>query len=177
MKKICKYCLKEKDYLEFKREFGKSISICKKCQKIIEKNANIKHLAYKICEECYYNLPVINFDKSSKSKDGYFSICKACKDNKKKFKKAALESYGKITCEYCNTEKESKEFYFNRNKLFTKYCKECLYQITSYEQRINEKKICNGCGKEKVACNENFRISIYKKGGFLRNTCLICEKR
>lgn len=176
MKKVCKYCLQEKDDAEFERKFGSSLSICKECSQDIRNNQQIKLLEYKICGSCFYKLPVMNFDLSNKTEDGYSNTCKVCKENKKKFKKVMLESYGDIICKNCNKIKEGKDFYIVNNKPFTEYCKECLNELTSYKNRKYEYKICEKCGEKKVACNKNFRISTYKESGYLRNTCWVCSR-
>lgn len=38
-----------------------------------------KHLSTKVCACCGNELPITAFNKHGKSKDGYESICKACK--------------------------------------------------------------------------------------------------
>lgn len=38
-----------------------------------------KHVSTKVCSKCGVELPITAFDKHGRSKDGYASICKACK--------------------------------------------------------------------------------------------------
>lgn len=175
MKKICKFCGNEKSKIEFHKDKGRITSICKLCYRLINEKSDSKELVMKICEECYYELPISNFNHSNKTKDGYSNVCKVCRSNNDAFNKVASESYTKLVCKNCKKEKEVSEFYRKKHIIFTDYCKECIKYETSDKNRKNIKKRCYVCGKEKIFSRLNFPIDISRKG-FLHGRCRECKK-
>lgn len=175
MKKICKYCAVEKDIKDFRKENGGSLSICNKCYNSIKNGELEKKIKYKVCEACFYNLPIISFNFSNKSQDGFSNVCKVCINNKKEYNKSATSSYNLMICCNCNEKKSSDEFYRKGNKLYLNYCRKCIKEITSGEKRKDQYQVCNKCGEKKVFSHENFPIDISKKG-FLHKKCKKCGR-
>lgn len=85
----------------------------------------------KVCKSCGKELPISNFTKAKKLKDGYENKCKECRQKQRK-------KVHKHTCKRCGKK-------FTSAKPNSKYCsREC--QDLSHRNRVKIK--CAYCGKE-----------------------------
>lgn len=175
MKKICKYCGNVKTMTEFHKDRDGISSICKSCYKSINEKSNSEELMMKVCENCYYNLPVSNFNKSNKTEDGYSNVCRVCKNNNDIFNKDVSHSYIKLVCKNCKQEKEASEFYRKKDEMFIDFCKDCIKEETSDKKRKKEKKRCYVCGEVKTFSILNFPVDI-NRNGFLKSRCRECKR-
>lgn len=90
--KICTHCHKEKIISNYYRDYSTVYTIsyrakCKECTNILSKQRKPnekQNITDKICCCCRKELPILNYYKSTRHLDGYFSYCKFCHENKLK---------------------------------------------------------------------------------------------
>lgn len=92
----------------------------------------------KKCKACLEEKELSEFYKNSKTRDGLFSKCKLCVENKIKIPKKSSIEDGVKCCTTCGITKELKDF---------DNCKDCV------DKHINNCKVCQG--KKKKEYREN----------------------
>ncbi len=119
---------------------------------LIERDGN----RYRTCRKCSQEMEICNFDKCSKTKCGFRSVCKLCR------KIENLENYEVL--------KIKRQEYYNSNKE-TFLLKAMQYRIENKEKILDSAKKYREENKEKVASSK--RISTkkrYENDGFFRLT-------
>jgi cobalamin biosynthesis protein CbiG len=117
---------------------------------LIEKNDKL----YRICRKCNNELEVINFDKCSKTKCGFRSVCKSCRSAESKQNSKQL----KIV---------RKKYYEANKEVFLEKCR--LYKIENKEKILESAKKYRENNKLKVSLSKRLSTKKrYKSDGFFR---------
>lgn len=91
--KICTECNKNKLVKYYYRDYSittkesyrsKCKQCCQKQQQKRKSNEKDKTIKNKICKDCVLKLPISQYYKNARYKDGYFARCKKCHDTKEK---------------------------------------------------------------------------------------------
>lgn len=124
--KTCKRCLKEKDITDFyKSKTYKDgyLSFCKECNRNYDKSRCNKHAGpktygNKLCSNCKKVLPVSDFTKRLRNKDGLRSRCKYCDrkdENSYRKKNPEVERKRKLKSKYNITLEEYNNMIISQN--------------------------------------------------------------
>jgi len=193
----CFNCKENKQIIAFEKlDSGNIRKICRTCKnkQVVENTNNKKKdllitmasITHKTCTECKTKKPVTDFNKRSRSQDGYNPKCKICYTNLRKpnnnVKNQVLDINLNKSCSSCkyignNFRKnlKSEDGYYHK-------CNNCWKptEWTKEKQKISEKKYCEN-NKDKL--REKWRIDGKKINKRIRDSlnkriksCLFSKK-